>query len=207
MRDFVSCWLLFPPRRSCDFSCPKSSRLQSLRNRQYQQNCEVMAEHSVGRGNKQAELSSSSPVNRMYAKILLKRNNTPGLSPWTFDSRRRSLVLRPLPLTFEERMLRRRQHLAHLLLRGSVSNGTLKTSFVWNNFLLIAISRLEKSTVSPRLENWGNVLHRTEISHSSTRFLAGKKQPIFEQWYYGITDRKNENWVLTGVCFCPQPWG
>lgn len=91
--------------------------------------CEVMAELSVGRGNKQAELSSSSPDNRMYAKILLKRNNTPRLSPWTFDSRRRSLVLRPLPLTFEERMLRRRQHLAHLLLRASVSNGTFKTSF------------------------------------------------------------------------------
>ena len=62
----------------------------------------------------------------MYAKVLFQRNNAGRPSQWATDSRKRSLVLRPLPLSYEERISKRRLHLAQLLLKGRISTGTFK---------------------------------------------------------------------------------
>ena len=83
-----------------------------------------MDDFSVPREFQQPKLSSSSAS--MYAKLLFKRNNAGGPSHWASDSRRRSLVLSPLPLSYEERMSKRRFQTTQLLrLQTRISTGKL----------------------------------------------------------------------------------
>lgn len=62
---------------------------------------------------------STRAYSSMYPKILLKRNTAARLNQWAADSRRRSLVLRPLPFSYEQR----KQNLSQLFLRARLRTG------------------------------------------------------------------------------------
>lgn len=80
---------------------------------------------------------STRTYSNMYPKILFKRNTPARLNQWAADSRRRSLVLRPLPFSYEQR----KQNLSQLFLRARLRAG--KFLLAYNRSLrLIYIEKL-----------------------------------------------------------------
>lgn len=62
---------------------------------------------------------STRTYSSMYLNIRFKRNTAARLNQWAADSRRRSLVLRPLPFPYEQR----KQILSQLFLRARLRTG------------------------------------------------------------------------------------
>ena len=103
----------------------RSGSFQSLSDHNF--NLEIMGDQQSVGGSNRGKPVYRSPENGMYDKIFVKGNNKTRLSSWAFDSRKRSLVLRPIPLSLEER----RHQLAHLLrFQRRIFNGMLYNCFV-----------------------------------------------------------------------------